>query len=115
MMDHSANLPTYEQFLEFRAAVIRAIAVAWNDNDYLDQLLADPVKALHDKFDYRFPLAVDLKAVAETATWTPETTAGWTCIKNNVLELVLPPAPPQDQEAVALAAYNSRNLTPFGR
>lgn len=107
-------LPSYDQFLEFRAVIIEAIALAWNDPAFHEQLLESPKQALKQKFDYQYPGHVHLKTQDNTSTWLPGVTGGWRTNLLNALELVLPPAPAQDQMSVALAAYNAKHLNPIG-
>jgi ribosomally synthesized peptide (two-chain TOMM family) len=109
-MDQDSTLPSYNDFLQYRAVIVQAIAVAWHDPQFLDRLLADPKKALHERFGYDYPMHMTLKVHADSATWTPTSNGGWTTSQVNTLELVLPPAPPSDQVAVALAAYNAKHI-----
>ncbi|KKB69664.1 BMA_0021/BMA_0022 family TOMM bacteriocin [Burkholderia pseudomallei] len=114
MTDRSPNVPTYDQFLEYRAVIVQAIAEAWHDAEFREELIAHPVDALHKRFDYRFPMKMHLKVHENSATWTPLTNGGWTTNEVNGLDLVLPPAPPPEQRAAALAAYNARHISLFG-
>ena len=115
-MSHFDNsFPTYHQFLEYRAVIIQAIAVAWHDDQFRERLQAHPKEALFERFDYRFPFNLAMKAQLGTSEWTPSTNGGWTTLENNALELVLPPAPAQrEQYAVALAAYNAKHISVLG-
>jgi ribosomally synthesized peptide (two-chain TOMM family) len=103
-----SSFPTYQQFLEYRAVIVQAIAVAWHDDAFRVKLVDDPQKALADRFGYRYPFSLAL----DTSEWTPATNGGWTTLENNVLELVLPPAPADpEQHAIALAAYNAKHIS----
>lgn len=114
MSNFENSFPTYHQFLEYRAVIVQAIAVAWHDDAFREALIADPKKALFERFDYQYPFNLTLKAQLDTSEWTPLTNGGWTTLENNVLELVLPPAPAQpEQQAVALAAYNAKHISVF--
>jgi ribosomally synthesized peptide (two-chain TOMM family) len=107
-----SSFPTYQQFLEYRAVIVQAIAVAWHDDAFRVKLVDDPQKALADRFGYRYPFSLALKAQLDTSEWTPATNGGWTTFENNVLELVLPPAPADpEQHAIALAAYNAKHIS----
>ncbi|WP_116136273.1 BMA_0021/BMA_0022 family TOMM bacteriocin [Trinickia diaoshuihuensis] len=112
-MTTSTILPSYDQFLEFRAVIIEAIALAWRDADFLGELRKDPKQALKDQFGYEYPAQVNLKVNNNTSTWLPDLTGGWKTNQLNALELVLPPAPAPDQMTVALAAYNAKHLNPI--
>jgi ribosomally synthesized peptide (two-chain TOMM family) len=108
----ASSFPTYEQFLEYRAVIVQAIAVAWHDDAFRDKLVEDPKKALKERFDYHYPFNLALKAQLDTSEWTPASNGGWTTLENNVLELVLPPAPADEkQHAIALAAYNAKHIS----
>ncbi|AOJ11281.1 BMA_0021/BMA_0022 family TOMM bacteriocin [Burkholderia mayonis] len=114
MMDQSPNMPSYDQFLEYRAVIVQAIAAAWHDPKFRAQLIDDPVEALHEYFDYRFPMKMHLKVHEDSATWAPRTNGGWTTNETNTLELALPPPPPPEERAAALAAYNAKHISLFG-
>lgn len=109
-MDHTPGLPSYNEFLEYRAVIVQAIAAAWHDPQFLAQLVQHPQAALHTRFDYKFPFNTDLHVQVDSSNWTPASNGGWTTNQVNVLELVLPPAPPPGQASVALAAYNARHI-----
>lgn len=111
---------TYDQFLHFRAVIIRAVAKAWADENYLQQFQADPKKALETAFAYKYPFDYDLELQTGTASYTPGAVLGWTVHKREKLTLVLPPKPapvPGDEmaqalnEAQALAAFNANNIS----
>lgn len=106
-------LPSYDQFLEFRAVIIEAIALAWRDPAFLAELREAPKRALKERFDYEYPVQVNLKVHNDTSTWMPGLTGGWKTNEFNALELVFPPAPEPDQMTVALAAYNAKHLDPI--
>ncbi len=110
-MTNSADKSTYDKFLEYRAVVIEAIAKAWQDEVFYEELKADPVVALKDGLDYDFPFNMNLAINPENAVWDPETTVDWIVNTENSLELILPPKPEEGEEAVALAKYNSSHLT----
>jgi ribosomally synthesized peptide (two-chain TOMM family) len=114
-MSQSGSFPTYQQFLEYRAVIVQAIAAAWHDPEFLDHLLAHPKEALRERFDYDYPLDLNLRVRADSATWTLSTNGGWLTKQNNTLELVLPPAPAQEEQfAIALAAYNAKHIDFLG-
>lgn len=109
----------YQDFLEFRSNVIQAIATAWNDDQYRQQLLEDPKKAMAERLGYHYPFDMDLKAQYDNATWDQKANSGWVVNKENIVELVLPPRPEVSgdsrekalQEALALAEFNTHHIT----
>lgn len=110
-MSQLASFPTYNQFLEYRAVIVQAIAASWHDPVFLEELIAHPKAALLKRFDYHYPLNLALKVHADSATWSPPTAGGWITKQENTLELMLPPAPAQqDQFSIALAAYNAKHI-----
>ncbi|MGU7770115.1 BMA_0021/BMA_0022 family TOMM bacteriocin [Burkholderia sp. MR1-5-21] len=110
-MTEELRLPTYEQFLEYRATIIQAIALAWHSPAFLDELESDPVKALSDHFGYDYPFQLDLKVQTKSSEWTPGVNGDWTAGPRNRLTLFLPPAPEDEtQFAQALAAYNANHI-----
>jgi ribosomally synthesized peptide (two-chain TOMM family) len=102
---------TYDRFVRFRAAIMRAIALAWKDPAYRTQLIADPKKALKGGIDYDFPFGMDLGVDVDNATWEPTTVGDWRVDHCNRLQMVLPPAPPLAEQVEALAAFNATHLT----
>ncbi|AOK20721.1 hypothetical protein WL40_06045 [Burkholderia ubonensis] len=111
-MNDKHRLPTYEQFLEYRTAIIQAIALAWQSKEFLKELEKDPVKALRDHFGYDYPFQLDLQVQPKSSTWTPAVNGDWTAGRKNKLTLILPPAPADEKQfAQALAAYNANHIT----
>ncbi|KVC99565.1 hypothetical protein WI77_00980 [Burkholderia ubonensis] len=111
-MNEKHRLPTYEQFLEYRAVIIQAIALAWKSEDFRKDLEKHPIKTLKKQFKYDFPFQLDLKVQPKSSRWTPDVNGDWTSGHNNKLTLVLPPAPKDEaQFAQALAAYNANHIT----
>ena len=106
-------LPSYDQFLEFRAVIIEAIALAWRDPAFLAELRENPKHALKERFNYAYPAQVNLKVQNDTSTWMPGLTGGWKTTRFTALEIVFPPAPEPEQMTVALAAYNAKHLNPL--
>ena len=102
---------SYDRFIAYRAAIMQAIALAWRDPAYRDQLIANPKQALKDGVGYDFPYAMELAVDADSAEWRPTTVGDWQVLQHNLLELVLPPAPAVDAQVQALAAYNARYPT----
>lgn len=111
---------TYDKFLKFRAVIIQAIALAWEDPKYKKRLIEAPKEALKEAFNYNFPFDMNMTIDVDNATWKPLLNAGWVVHIPNTLELVLPPKPdnkglsPREEvlnQARALAAYNVTHLT----
>lgn len=101
----------YETFLDYRAIIIRAIALAWNDSTYQKKLLNDPKAALKEGFGYEFPYAMNVSVQNHSAEWQPNVVGDWVCKKQNVVTLILPPAPELSERNIALAEYNASHLT----
>ncbi|WP_166875268.1 BMA_0021/BMA_0022 family TOMM bacteriocin [Massilia mucilaginosa] len=101
----------YDTFLQYRALIIRAIALAWKDPAFKSALYATPKEALKESLRYDFPYDMELAVIPNSASWRPELNAGWICHTQNVVGLTLPPRPEPGEEAVALAEYNARFLT----
>ncbi|MET5020624.1 BMA_0021/BMA_0022 family TOMM bacteriocin, partial [Burkholderia pseudomallei] len=78
MTDRSPNLPTHDQYLDYRGVNVPANAAAWHDGEFREELIADPVDALHQRFVYRFPMKKLLKVHEYIASWTPLSHGGWT-------------------------------------
>ena len=115
------NQGTYDNFLLFRAMIIRAVAKAWGDEEYSKLLQENPKQALESAFPpYRYPFTAELTASAGAASYTPGLNLGWVTHKREKLTLVLPPKPAAvagDEmanalnQAAALAAFNATHLT----
>lgn len=107
-----SRFPSYTQFLEYRAVIIRAIAAAWRDQAFFNGLKEDPIHQLHETFGYHYPFHFDLKVQDHSSTWTPSVNGGWTAEKLNSLELFLPPAPADKTQYLdALAAYGAKHIS----
>ena len=102
---------SYDKFLQFRSVVIQAIAKAWQDEAFHEQLKLSPKVALKEAFDYDFPFNLDLKTNDDNAAWDQTEQGGWLVYEQNDLEMILPPPPAPEQEAVALAAYNAQHIS----
>ena len=103
-----------DEFVEMRAAIVRSVARCWANQGFEREFVADPIVAMKKTFNYEFPFDVDFKAVPSDAAknphyFDPEHTGGWVG-RNNEIHMVLPPAPPPEQRAEALAAYNASHL-----
>lgn len=108
----SDNDSIYDDFIEFRAVIIKAVALSWHDDNFKKSFHKNPVKALKDEFGYKYPFNIEFKGEErpkDDYKWYPEGTGAWVG-PNNKLELVLPPKPEKGQETIALAAYHLRHL-----
>jgi ribosomally synthesized peptide (two-chain TOMM family) len=101
----------YDHFLAYRAAIMQAIALAWRDPAFRDQLIADPKAALKTGVGYKFPFNMELAVDVDNAVWRPHTVTDWQVKHHNLLELPLPPAPEAVEQVEALAAFNAQHLT----
>lgn len=96
---------------EWRATWLRAIALAWSDDTLKNELLADPYTFFKTHCNYELPPTVDL-AVVEDARNGDGYDAGsehawlWK-LPRSILIMFLPPKPPVEQQAIALAAYEA--------
>jgi ribosomally synthesized peptide (two-chain TOMM family) len=103
---------TYDRFIAFRAAVMQAIALAWNDKEFRTDLIEDPKKAMKKAFDYDFPFKIDLGVDVDNARWEPMTVVDWHVLNRDTLQMWLPPKPEDPKQVVeALAAFNATHLT----
>lgn len=113
---------TYDDFLIFRANVIRAIAKAWSNPEYKERLLHDPKEAIESAFrPYKYPFTYNLAAQDDTAYFDLKVNGNWVVKKFDKLTLVLPPKPPARPgataketalvQARALAAFNASHIT----
>ncbi|ABC37086.1 BMA_0021/BMA_0022 family TOMM bacteriocin [Burkholderia thailandensis] len=109
MADNNA-VPTQQSLLEFQEIYLRAIALAWENEEFKRKLLADPHDALERYLDYRCPWILNLKIVEAPAN---EPAYGWNAEKQrwylpvNSLSVGIPAQPANlAEEAIALAAYN---------
>ena len=112
-MAYDNRLPSYESFLEFHEVWLRAIALSWKDARFKKMLLEDTAKALQEYLNYKSPWSIDIKATVPedpSAKWHPaegKANGYWT-LPQDTFTYGIPPKPelPEDDEAVALAAYN---------
>ena len=117
---------TREDYLEgtehlhaWRPAWLRAIGLAWSDEELARQLCEDPYKFLLNYCEYKMPRTVDIVVVPdEGSKWVPGMPErhNWRWnLTRNVLVLHLPQKPVNDSEGpVALAAYEAVGKTyPF--
>jgi ribosomally synthesized peptide (two-chain TOMM family) len=107
----------HDDFMEFQAAIARAISIAWNDdnNEFKKDFFDDPIGAMKKHFQYDCPFDVRMTAnpsdeVSNPHHFDPTHTGGWVGT-NNTIRLFLPPAPKDPkQKAEALAAFNQARV-----
>ncbi len=103
-------IPSYESLLEFQEVWLRAIALAWRDEEFKKELLKDPEYAMLHYLSYRTPWAAGFEAVeahGEQYGWDDEK-GKWHLPKGNIA-LVVPNRPEGDlvrDIPLALASYN---------
>ncbi len=109
---YAAGTSQYRTFLDYRGIIICAVAKAWKDSVFWDELVADPQKALLKHFNYHFPYDLELSVNENSAEYRPDIVTDWKAIQFASITLMLPPAPENESErAIALAAYNLKHLT----
>lgn len=105
----------YDRFLKFRAVIIQAIALGWEDEGFRQLLNDDPRKALREAFDYDCPFDIDMETNPRNAAWNKTVQGDWLVYKQNELRMVLPPKPDRkEEEALALADFNTKHITFLG-
>lgn len=104
---------------EWKYAWARAVAKAWENNDYCELLISDAATALL-QFGYKMPLGTKLNVEKYTGGKVfedLENANGWLHFKNEFassVTMVLPPAPEVEKRAIALADYQATGRTyPF--
>lgn len=110
-MEHKVSTSVYDEFLLYRAQVIRAVALAWQDDGFKAALRENPRAAVRQYLNYEIPFALEIDVIFDNAEFCPQTLLDWLVKKTDRLQLNLPPAPPANQQAEALAAYNLQFLT----
>ncbi len=109
-----------EHLVEFRTAYLRAIAKAWRDDDFREELLNNDNNAfdLLGRFGFDSPWAkLELKIVDSEDRWDPVKTGGWVGGAHDKIVVRLPRAPGPYKEHLwpaALAAYYQKFSTFLG-
>lgn len=113
MVTHNTNnkKPSYDDFLEFRAIILKAIAKCWNDQSAKTFFENDPKGALKEFFNYEYPFNSSITVDKDSAEYRPNLAGNWKANQFSSITLVLPPAPPEEERAAALAALNELHLT----
>ncbi|MEO1018887.1 MAG: BMA_0021/BMA_0022 family TOMM bacteriocin [Pseudomonadota bacterium] len=115
----------YDSTLHWQVIWPRAIAKAWEDKAFHEELKADPRAAIAKHFDYVLMPDLDLvitDAPAD-ATFDPSQADGgygqaaadpWSKLPNLKLHITIPPAPPAELQGVAITTYQDTGRTyPF--
>ncbi|HZU85332.1 MAG TPA: BMA_0021/BMA_0022 family TOMM bacteriocin [Polyangiaceae bacterium] len=105
-------LKAYDQIAKWERVWAEAVALAWRQwdqaNGFKDALLADPRKAILDRFGFQLPLDVDLRVeVSKQPADYDKGTESWQhprAVSHLTLTLPKPPAKVEDQ-AIALSHY----------
>lgn len=116
-MPRNNELPSYESLLEFQEVYLRAVALAWGETEdakvFKERFISDPALALQEYFGYTCPWGgVDLSVEevdADQYGWDSESRS-WNLPKNTV-GIGIPCKPDDDEQTVALAAYNDAGPT----
>ncbi len=112
-MAYDNRLPSYESFLELHEVWLRAIALSWKDERFKKMLIEDTEKALQEYLNFKSPWNINIKVIKpedSSAKWHPasDDKEGFWELPKDKFTYGLPPKPelPEDDEAIALAAYN---------
>jgi ribosomally synthesized peptide (two-chain TOMM family) len=103
----------YDDFINLRSVIVRAVSLTWKKNNkgFEERFLKNPLLAMEQEFNYLCPFEIDFKAKrsgpGNPHFYDAKTTGGWVGTNNGV-GLCLPPAPPKEERAEALAAYNQQ-------
>src|SRR5262245_59270255 len=105
----------YDDFLDFQAAIARAVSMSWNDPDFRARLLrpCGALQAMKEASDYdrQFDLTMSVREDDDGHQKGPDRfepiyTGGWIG-DGDLIRFNLPPAPRDPkQRAEALAAFN---------
>lgn len=124
-LGHDYKPGALESTMHWQVIWPRAIALAWEDPEFHQQLKSNPREAIRDKFGYH--LMDDLDLVIEDApadaTFDPskatcapgdEVQDPWASLPKLKLTLSIPPAPPAELQGVAITSYQDTGRTyPF--
>ncbi|GAB6042965.1 BMA_0021/BMA_0022 family TOMM bacteriocin [Endothiovibrio diazotrophicus] len=111
-MPRNNKTPDYETLLEFQNVYLRAIALAWTDDEFKRRLLDDASLALQDYYGYKLPWTVRLSVES-----VDEKVHGWNSrekrwnLPRDTISVGIPEKPGEDSQPVALAAYNDAGPT----
>jgi ribosomally synthesized peptide (two-chain TOMM family) len=107
-MPRNNEIPSYESLLEFQEVYLRAVALAWVDDEFKSLLLRDARSALADYLGYECPWNVDLRVaepIGPNVGWDPRNKT-WT-LPRMLTSFGLPNKPEAfEEQLVAFAAYN---------
>ena len=114
--DAPKNRATYGNFVELQTAIVRAIALAWTNDEYKQYYIHNPADAIKELLPEDCPIREPhfLSIEVESSSFhdfMPEYTGGWAG-NNDEVTFWLPPPPmagattvDRDQTAAALTAY----------
>ncbi|KYG02824.1 hypothetical protein BE21_54260 [Sorangium cellulosum] len=124
-VNSDSSLDSWMANERWRYVWLQTVARAWSDSTFRDNLLKDAREAIRLTFGFNLPAYVDLKVMApqprlasehetETIGWNQKgNSGGWRLPPMKVI-MWLPPAPPGNDQAVALAEYaHSGRTYPF--
>ena len=110
-MAFTNKIPSYEALLEFQEVYMRAIALAWRDEEFKKMLLADPLFAMQRYLHYRCPWNIDVKVTeAPAGSGWDSVSRSWNLPRNG-MTFGVPNRPKVEEESIALAAYNDAGAT----
>jgi len=110
------DLGSTQPFFDFAGVIVRALALAWNDELFRGQLTENAANALLGWLGYTFPWGIPLKIVPTTKPqWVCRsrkkgTYFDWDHLEPNTLTLAIPQKPNDSDPMIlpiALAAYNN--------
>lgn len=112
-MPRNNELPSYQTLLKFQEVYLRAIALAWSDDTFKKQLLENAEKTFQDYFGYICPWNVALSVVEPYPTGSYKWNSDLMCwnLPKNSIGIGIPKKPDEDNQPVALAAYNDAGPT----
>ncbi len=112
-MGEIQNRPAvYDRFLQFRAMVIQAIALAWKDKTFAKKFKSNPREAFFEAFGYDCPFDIDIVSEENNAKWGGYYSGEWETVQQEQITMVLPPKPEQaDEEPIALLNWYANHLT----
>lgn len=106
----------YEATMHWQVIWPRAIAKAWHDADFHQQLKDDPRKAILDHFQYELSDELNLTIKDAEAGQFVDVEKGdpFPGLPHLELTMYIPPAPAADLQAVAITTYEDTGRTyPF--
>jgi len=106
-----SGLSSFRTFNNFRSVILCAIAEAWANPQFKQDLESKPIEALKSQFAYTFPFDLELVCDPNSAVYEPEVANDWVAKQFSSVTINLPPAPSVEERGVALATYNEKHMT----